>query len=203
MEKMVHNKDNLQVYIVDKESDKFLIGRTLTKNIYQDKFKTTNIKDNYDLGIVMFYNFLPIFNINITIYNKKLPFLLFFKINNDIKIDSTSFELSGLSILENECKNSKYLVFFMLHIINEYIIEEYHLKTMFSIQHDYLINKFHNYGYGNFFKEIENYTIISDSLPNDSYWSQSKKPKIYTSSFGKNINFLKNIENHLMNIHLI
>lgn len=205
MEKKVHDNNNLEVYIVDNKSEKFLIGRNLTKSIYHDKFKTTNIKDNYDLGIVMFYKGDPILNINIKIYDKSLPFLNFFDIpdNNKLDLDHTAFELSGLVMVKNEFEHSQYLIFYILYLIKYEISPIFKLKKMISIQHEYLINKLHNTGFGSFFHEVEPNRIKNESIPDDTYWSELKKPKLYVSYFEKNSSFIDKIEQTLINVDFI
>lgn len=204
MKQLVYNKNDLKAYIVNSNDDLFYRGRNLTKKIYSDKFDTKGMKDNYDLGIVMFYKNEIIFNINVALFNNKLPFCKFFKIEDKkIELDSSYFELCGLALKGNKFKHSEYLIFFMLYIVEKHIIPTYELKFMISIQHDYLIQKFHSYNQGVFFEEIAPISILENSLPKDKYWDSDIKPKLYLANYSDPSPFIKNIEKTLKNIDFL
>lgn len=204
MENLVYNKDELEIFIVNNDSSKFIDGRILTKDIYYNKFRTTNIKDNYDFGMVMYYKGVIIFNLSFTIHKNNLPFLKFFELTSEkITINSSCFEVSGLVIKKNDFKYSNYLLFLGLLIIKTEIIDYYKLKTMITIQNQGLIKRLNKSGYGEFFKTIDDYKIKPNFIPNDKYWTKTTKPKIYISDFSFENEFFDKIKTQLMKIGIL
>jgi hypothetical protein len=89
---------SLSFFVTRKNTIKFILGRSLTKQIYSKIWRTTNMSDDYDIGIVAFLNGEVVGNINIQFkfQRKKLPSELFFSKKNG-KIS----KISIVKILQN------------------------------------------------------------------------------------------------------
>jgi hypothetical protein len=182
--KQLHNPATaLEIHVVDKNDIFYPKGRSLARSVYKHKWKTENLLDSNDYGIVIVSEGRVIANMNIQMGGTQpLKSEKFFsKKHWDHYFDITreqTVEISGLSIDQSVDSELRYPLIMLLSLTAYNLTRSLGIKVWTTVQlkvlNRILTKRLHLPFFTNEF-----ITDIQGQVPNDNYWNGMDMPKLY------------------------
>ena len=176
--------DDFHIFIVSKQDPIYHEGRQIAKIMYNQVWGTENLLDNNDYGTVVFWKDSAIANINIQLrgQNNYLKSELFFQKEHwqpYFSLDEYALaEISGLAISDQLPSSLSRPVLMMLILGLRILRYSLNVRFYTTIQHDFLI-KILNKNLNLAFQINELINCPGQTIPEDCYWQQKKRPKLY------------------------
>lgn len=176
--------NDFQVFIVNKKDPIYLKGRHFVQQRYRKVWGTCNLVDSNDYATVVLCHGSVIANVNIQLNqeNNYLNSELFFEKEHwrsDINLGTYDLaEVSGLAISDKIQPNISTPAFMMLILGLRILQYSLNIRYYTTVQHKFLVRiltKKLNLPFWT------NNSIVNPSgnIPNDKYWQQEEKPRIY------------------------
>ncbi|NWO04171.1 MAG: hypothetical protein HLX50_00270 [Alteromonadaceae bacterium] len=175
---------DIKFVLCPKNSDEFLDGRSLAKDIYKKSWGTNKMGDDYDIGIVAYEQNEVIGNINIKLpdHKNKLPTDKYF-IPGEIPEYAISnrrsmAELCGLSVSDQIKSEHRAYTLGGLIVGAHMAAYQSDITVFATAQRKPLISKLQNmYHYP--FDHSVGADVSCENLPEDLYWQSNCKPNLY------------------------
>jgi hypothetical protein len=173
----------LEIHVVDKNDIFYPRGRLLARSVYKHKWKTENLVDSNDYGIVIISEGRVIANMNIQMGSSRpLKSEKFFSQKHwkhyfDVPREEM-VEISGLSIDQNVDSDLRYPLIMLLSLTAYNLTRSLGVKVWTTVQlkvlNRILTKRLHLPFFTNEFVRD-----IQGQVPNDNYWNGVDMPKLY------------------------
>lgn len=175
---------SIETHIVEREDIFYTKGRNLAKAVYKDVWKTENLVDGNDYGIVVVCNGKVLGNANIQIKKpeKALKSEKFFGAShwkNYFQVSNSEIaEISALAVSQDAPSELRRPVMMMLITGLQNLCRIKGIKQLATVQHGYLVRILTKSLHLPFYKnEVVNEPLAD--VPDDNYWKRVSSPAIY------------------------
>ena len=183
-EPQVNLQTSIDTHIVEREDIFYTKGRNLAKAVYKEVWKTENLVDGNDYGIVVVCDGKVLGNANIQLKKsgKLLKSEAFFGESHWVDYfetsDSEIAEISALAVSQDAPAEMRRPIMMMLITGIQNLCRIKGINRIATVQHDYLVRILTKSLHLPFFKnqKVKEPTSI---IPNDDYWKRVKPPALY------------------------
>lgn len=174
----------IEVHLVDKNDVFYHKGRILAEDVYRQVWKTENLVDGNDYGIVVVSNNTVVGNVNLQVKDHQEPLKseTFFKEKHwEYYFDRSSeriAELSGLSASQDISPEARKVVSMILFLGLHISCQSLGLDLLVTVQRKAL-NRILSKRFNFLFVTNQHIIRPQQQVPNDKYWKSSEIPQLH------------------------